>query len=225
MLSMREICGLSPVIPVLEVEDAKAAGALAKALVTGGLQVLEVTLRTPAALNAIKAMAAAVPEAIIGAGTLLSPLDVAAARRAGARFGVSPGATERVLEAASAEGLPLLPGAATPTEAMALAERGYDTLKLFPAEAIGGTALLKALAGPLPQIAFCPTGGVSPTNARAYLALPNVVCVGGSWVAPKAAVAAADWRGIEQLALRASKLGSGGGETVVRVAPRPSVER
>jgi 2-dehydro-3-deoxyphosphogluconate aldolase/(4S)-4-hydroxy-2-oxoglutarate aldolase len=202
----RDIARRAPVIPVLVVEDPAHARPLAEALVAGGLPALEVTLRTPAALDAIAAMAG-VPGGIVGAGTLLGPDDVRAAKAAGAAFGVSPGATDALLEACMAEGLPLLPGAATASEAMRLLERGYDMLKFFPAEAAGGVAYLRSLAGPLPQIAFCPTGGVSPANAADYLAAPNVICAGGSWVAPADKLAAGDWAGIEALARAAAKLG------------------
>jgi 2-dehydro-3-deoxyphosphogluconate aldolase/(4S)-4-hydroxy-2-oxoglutarate aldolase len=201
-----EICALAPVVPVLVVDDAATATDLARALVAGGLPALEVTLRTPAALEAIRAMAA-VPGGVVGAGTLLTPEDVRAAKAAGARFGVSPGATDRLLDACEAEGLPLLPGAATASEAMRLLERGYTALKFFPAEVAGGAAALKAIGAPIPQLHFCPTGGVSLANAPDYLALPNVMCVGGSWVAPKAMVAGRDWAGIERLAREAAALG------------------
>lgn len=203
----RRIAGLAPVVPVLVVDDVASAAPLARALVAGGLPALEVTLRTPAALEAIRAMAD-VEGGVVGAGTLVTPEDVRAAKAAGARFGVSPGATPTLLAAAEAEGLPMLPGAATASEAMALLERGYDMLKFFPAEASGGAAALKGIGAPLPQISFCPTGGVSPGNAMAYLGLPNVVCVGGSWVAPAAMVAAGDWAGIEALARAAANLGT-----------------
>lgn len=193
------ICNTAPVIPVLLVERADTAAALGQALVDGGLPVLEVTLRTKAALDVIAAMAE-VAGGIVGAGTLLTPQDVKNAKAAGAQFGVSPGATDILIDACEAEGLPLLAGAATATEAMRLLERGYTTQKFFPAEAAGGAKALGSLASPLPQITFCPTGGVSLTNARSYLALPNVVCVGGSWVAPKDAVAAGDWAQITTLA-------------------------
>lgn len=193
------ICNTAPVIPVLLVERADTAAALGQALVDGGLPVLEVTLRTKAALDVIAAMAE-VAGGIVGAGTLLTPQDVKNAKAAGAMFGVSPGATDILIDACEAEGLPLLAGAATATEAMRLLERGYTTQKFFPAEAAGGAKALGSLASPLPQITFCPTGGVSLTNARSYLALPNVVCVGGSWVAPKDAVAAGDWAQITTLA-------------------------
>lgn len=201
----KEICGLAPIVPVLVVEDVAHARPLAEALVAGGLPALEVTLRTPAALDVIAAMAE-VEGGIVGAGTLVTPDDVCAAKAAGAHFGVSPGATDALIAACEAEGLPLLPGAATASEAMALYERGYDMLKFFPAEASGGAPALKAIGAPLPQISFCPTGGVSPANANSYLSLPNVVCAGGSWVAPKDKVLAGDWAGIEALARDAAKL-------------------
>jgi 2-dehydro-3-deoxyphosphogluconate aldolase/(4S)-4-hydroxy-2-oxoglutarate aldolase len=178
---------------------------LAEALVAGGLPVLEVTLRTPAALEAIKAMAE-VPGGIVGAGTVLTSADARAAREAGARFAVSPGATPALLEACADEELPLLAGAVTASEVMALLERGYRTGKFFPAGTSGGAPALKALSSPLPQMTFCPTGGVSLANAPDYLSLPNVACVGGSWVAPKDLVAAGDWAGIEALARDAAAL-------------------
>ena len=195
----RDIAARAPVIPVLVLDDADQARPLAEALVAGGLPALEVTLRTPAALDCIRAMAD-VEGGIVGAGTLLTPEDVRAAKAAGARFGVSPGATDRLLQACIDEGLPLLPGAATASEVMALHERGFDMLKFFPAEASGGAPALKAIGAPIPQVAFCPTGGVSPGNMGDYLSLPNVVCVGGSWVAPKDRMDAGDWSGIEVLA-------------------------
>ncbi len=203
----REICELAPIIPVLVVHDPAHAQPLAKALVAGGLPVLEVTLRTPAALEVIAEMAK-VSGGVVGAGTLVSPSDVTSAIAAGARFGVSPGATEALLEAAEQQDLPMLPGAASASEAMALLARGYDMLKFFPAEAAGGVPFLKSLSSPLPQISFCPTGGVSPANASDYLGLPNVVCAGGSWVAPGDLVVAQDWDGITALAREAAKLGS-----------------
>lgn len=201
----REICALAPIVPVLVVDDVAQAHPLAEALVAGGLPALEVTLRTPAALDAIRAMAK-VPGGVVGAGTLVTPEDVRAAKEAGAQFGVSPGATDALIAACETEGLPLLPGAATASEAMALLEKGYDMLKFFPAEASGGAPALKAIGAPLPQISFCPTGGVSPSNARDYLSLSNVICAGGSWVAPKQMVESGDWAGIETLAREASKL-------------------
>jgi len=204
-LRAREIAALAPIIPVLVVDDAAHAQPLAKALVAGGLPALEVTLRTPAALDVIREMAQ-VPGGVVGAGTLLTPADVQAAKDAGAQFGVSPGATDRLLDACEEADLPLLPGAATASEAMRLLERGYTMLKFFPAEASGGAPALKAIGAPIPQISFCPTGGVSLKNASNYLSLPNVVCAGGSWVAPKDAVAAGDWQRIETLAREAAAL-------------------
>lgn len=201
----REICALAPIIPVIVIEDAATARPLAEALVAGGLPALEVTLRTPAALEAIRAMAQ-VPGGVVGAGTLVTPADVIAAKEAGAQFGVSPGATDELLAACEAAELPLLPGAATATEAMRLLARGYDMLKFFPAEASGGAPALRAIGAPLPQITFCPTGGVGPANARDYLALPNVICAGGSWVAPADRIAAGDWAAIELLAREAAQL-------------------
>ena len=202
----REVCALAPIVPVLVIKDAATARPLAEALVAGGLPALEVTLRTPAALDAIRAMSQ-VPGGVVGAGTLVTPADVKAAVAAGAKFGVSPGATDELVAACEAEGLPLLAGAATATEAMQMLARGYDLLKFFPAEASGGAPALKAIGAPLPQISFCPTGGVSPENAGTYLGLPNVVCAGGSWVAPADKVAAGAWDEIEALARAASQLG------------------
>lgn len=202
----REICALAPIIPVLVVADEAHARPLAEALVAGGLPALEVTLRTPAALAVIREIAT-VKGGVVGAGTLITPDDVKAAKDAGAMFGVSPGATDELLAACEAEDLPLLPGAATATEAMRLLARGYDMLKFFPAEAAGGAPALKAIGAPLPQISFCPTGGVNPANAQAYLSLSNVICAGGSWVAPNALVEAGKWDEIEALAREASRLG------------------
>lgn len=200
-----DLCMLAPVIPVLVIDDADTAEPLARALVAGGLPVLEVTLRTPAALEAIRRMAQ-VPGGRVGAGTLLTPQDVTAAKEAGATFGVSPGATAPLLDACEAADLPLLPGAATASEAMKLLERGYSVQKFFPAEASGGAAALRAIGAPMPQIRFCPTGGISPKNVSDYLGLSNTLCVGGSWVAPKDLVAAGDWDGIERLAREAAAL-------------------
>jgi 2-dehydro-3-deoxyphosphogluconate aldolase/(4S)-4-hydroxy-2-oxoglutarate aldolase len=201
-----DICKRAPIVPVLVVHDVAHARPLAEALVAGGLPALEVTLRTEAALAVIAEMAK-VEGGIVGAGTLLTPDDVKRAVDAGATFGVSPGATDKLLQAAEDLDLPMLPGAATASEAMRLLERGYDMLKFFPAEASGGAPALKALASPLPQIRFCPTGGVSIANAESYLSLPNVVCAGGSWVAPDALVRAGDWAAITELARAASQLG------------------
>lgn len=200
-----KICQLAPVVPVLVVDDASIAERLAQALIAGGLPALEVTLRTPAALDVIREMAK-VPGGTVGAGTLLTPKDVEAAKEAGATFGVAPGATDILLDACEANDLPLLPGVATATEAMRLLERGYTVQKFFPAEANGGAPALKAIGSPLPQVKFCPTGGVSLKNANDYLSLSNTLCVGGSWVAPKDKILAGDWAGIEQIAAEAAAL-------------------
>jgi 2-dehydro-3-deoxyphosphogluconate aldolase/(4S)-4-hydroxy-2-oxoglutarate aldolase len=205
-LKIREICNLAPVVPVLIVEDVAHAAPLAQALVAGGLRALEVTLRTPAALDAIRAMADAAPDAVVGVGTLRTAADVKASVAAGAKFGVSPGLSPAVMDAAEEAGLPMLPGVATPSEAMAAAERGLEILKFFPAEANGGVPVLKAWASPLAGLDFCPTGGVGPGNAAAYLGLKNVLCVGGSWVAPGDKVSSGDWDGITALAREASFL-------------------
>ena len=199
------LCNLAPVIPVLVLDDVATARPLAEALVAGGLPVLEVTLRTPVALDVISEMAK-VEGGVVGAGTLLTPQDVKNAVNAGATFGVSPGATDTLLDACEAADLPLLPGAATSSEVMGLLERGYRVQKFFPAEANGGARALKAIGAPLPQVKFCPTGGVSPANAPTYLGLSNTICVGGSWVAPKDLIAAKDWSAIEALAAEAAAL-------------------
>ena len=207
-MSIRQICELAPVVPVLIVDDVAHSAPMALALVSGGLKALEVTLRTPAALDAIRAMIDAVPEAVVGAGTLRTADDVKAAVTAGARFGVSPGFSAAVMDAAEDAGLPMLPGVATPSEAMEAAERGLDILKFFPAEANGGIPVLKAWASPLAGLTFCPTGGISPANAPDYLSLPNVLCVGGSWIAPTDRVRAGDWSAITTLARSAAALSS-----------------
>ena len=199
------LCHLAPIIPVLVVEDVAVARPLAEALIAGGLPVLEVTLRTGSALDVIREMAK-VEGGVVGAGTLLTPEDVQNAVNAGARFGVSPGATDRLLNACEAADLPLLPGAATASEAMALLERGYTVQKFFPAEANGGAPALKAIGAPIPQVRLCPTGGVSLKNAADYLGLSNVLCAGGSWVAPADLVTAGDWAAIETLAREAAAL-------------------
>jgi len=200
--NLRELASLAPVIPVLVIKDAAHAKPLAEALVAGGLFALEVTLRTPAALEAIHQMSK-VEGAVIGAGTVLGPNDVQQAQAAGATFAVSPGATPTLVQACEAERLPLMPGTATPSEVMALLERGYEMLKFFPAEAAGGIPMLKSIHGPLPQVAFCPTGGIRKDNLADYLDLPNVVCCGGTWVAPDAMLQAGDWDGIARLASEA----------------------
>ncbi|MFG2571695.1 bifunctional 4-hydroxy-2-oxoglutarate aldolase/2-dehydro-3-deoxy-phosphogluconate aldolase [Streptomyces sp. NPDC048481] len=198
------------VVPVVVVEDAGDAVPLARALVAGGLPAIEVTLRTPAALDAIREISGSVPEAVVGAGTVISPEQVTACARAGARFLVSPGWTDVLLTAMRACGLPFLPGVSTTSEVVALLERGVRDMKFFPAQAAGGTGYLRSLAGPLPQARFCPTGGIGPDNAPEYLALPNVCRVGGSWMVPAEAVAARDWSRIEGLARAASRLSAGG---------------
>lgn len=201
-----DLLDLSPVIPVVVVDDADHAVPLAEALLRGGVGVIELTLRTPAALAAIERIAAEVPQIVIGAGTITAPEHAEQAAKAGAAFLVTPGSTDRVLNAAEDTGLPLLPGAATVSEAMRLAERGLTALKFFPAEAAGGSDYLKSIGGPLPHLRFCPTGGITPESAPRYLALPNVGCVGGSWLAPKDALAAGDWGRIEALARAATEL-------------------
>ena len=207
-MNIREIVGLAPVIPVLTVTDLEHAVPLARALCTGGLKVLEITLRTPIALAAIEAMRKAVPDAVIGVGTLTRAVDFAAADRAGAQFGVTPGLTPELAAASRGARFPLLPGVMTPTELIAARHAGFNVLKLFPAEQAGGIDMLRALGAPFPDVLFCPTGGITRATAPDYLALSNVACVGGSWVAPGAMLAAGDWRGIEMLARDASALRS-----------------
>lgn len=194
------------VIPVIVLEDVAHAVPLARALVEGGIRMLEVTLRTPAALACIEAIAQEVPRAVAGAGTVRSAADVQAAGKAGARFAVSPGYTQSVGEACRDRGLPLLPGVATGSEVMAALEGGFTELKFFPAQQAGGAPMLKAFHGPFHDVRFCPTGGVSAANAREYLALPNVVCVGGSWLTPADAIKTGDWGRITQLAREAVAL-------------------
>lgn len=204
-LKAAEICALAPVVPVLVVHDLAHARPLAEALVAGGLPALEVTLRTPVALDVIREMAK-VEGGVVGAGTLLTPADVTAAIAAGATFGVSPGATDLLLDACEAADLPLLAGTSTASDVMRLLERGYTVAKFFPAEANGGAPALKAIGAPLPQMKFCPTGGISLKNANEYLSLSNTMCVGGSWVAPTDLVNKGDWKAIEELAREAAAL-------------------
>lgn len=199
---LRKAC----VVPVLTIERIEDAVPLARALVAGGLNVLEITLRTSTALAAIGAMVRGVPDAVIGAGTVLTPEQGATAMAQGARFLVSPGMSPRLVEAAAAWPVPFLPGVATASEAMALSDMGYSVLKFFPAEPAGGTAALKALGAPLADLVFCPTGGIDAAKAPAYLALPNVAAVGGSWVAPAKMVATGDWGAVTALARDASRL-------------------
>lgn len=205
-LSVLDIMRTSAVIPVIAIDDINHAVPLARALVAGGIRVLEVTLRTAHGLPAIRAMAEQVPDAIVGVGTLTQPREFAAARDAGAVFGVSPGLTPALIEAARASGLPLLPGVMTPSEVMAAREAGFRQLKLFPAMQAGGVGMLNALAGPLGDVMFCPTGGVSQENAPQFLACRNVACVGGSWLTPRDALEAGDWDRITALASAASAL-------------------
>lgn len=195
-----------PVIPVLEFHSVDEALHVSEALVTGGLPLLEITLRTPVALEAIRAVAAALPQACVGAGTVLNVEQLHAVRDAGAQFAVSPGLTPALAEGARGAGISLLPGVATASEAMAALDAGFTFLKFFPAQAAGGVPMLKSLGGPLPQLRFCPTGGIDAALAPSYLALPNVVCVGGSWVVPRDAVAGGDWGRIRALAEQARAL-------------------
>lgn len=206
MLTIEKIMTTSPVIPVMVVEHIEDAVPMAKALVSGGLKVLEVTLRTACALEAINQIKASVPEAIVGAGTVVTPQDLAESVHAGSEFLVSPGCTPQLLDAALHQSVPLLPGVVTPSEAMGLLARGVSAMKFFPAEAAGGIAMLKSIAGPLPQIKFCPTGGINKASAPNYLALENVLCVGGSWMLDKALVNRRDWATIKQQALEAAQL-------------------
>lgn len=204
--ALRKAIAGQKVIPVLKIERLADAVPLARALARGGLPAIEITLRTADAVDAIRIVAAEVPEAMVGAGTILNARHFAQAADAGARFIVSPGTTQELMDAAADSEVPLLPGAVTPSEIMAACEEGYSFLKFFPAGQAGGAAFLKALASPLAGVEFCPTGGVSAGNAKDYLALPNVTCVGGSWVAPDDAVKAGDWDRIEALARQASRL-------------------
>ena len=205
-MSPRQLLGLSPVMPVMVVADAALAVDTAAALVAGGLRVLEVTLRTAAAYDALRRIRDAVPQALVGAGSVLGPQQWQRARDHGAQFGVSPGLTPALADAAHAAGLPFIPGVATASEAMQAAVRGFEVLKLFPAQAAGGCRWLRSLHGPLPLLRFCPTGGIDATNAADYLALPNVDCVGGTWLTPADAVAARDWTRIRELARQAGRL-------------------
>ncbi len=200
----------APVIPVLVVEDATQAVPLARALVAGGLPVLEITLRSGAALDAIARIAKDVPEAVVGAGTVLNPAQFAAVQLAGARFVISPGATESLYAAAKDTGLPFLPAVASASEIMRALEQGFSRAKFFPAEASGGIAALKSFAGPFPQMRFCPTGGITEGNLAAYTAMPNVFAVGGSWLAPKDLLQKGDWAGITTLAQKAVRIAKGG---------------
>lgn len=205
-MNVLDVLRIGPVIPVIVIEELAHAVPLAKALLAGGVRVLEITLRSAVALDAIRVVAHEVPEAIVGAGTLTRPQDFAAAQAAGARFAVSPGLTPALIEAAQETQLPLLPGVMTPSDTIAARLAGWSALKLFPAQQAGGVGMLKALRGPFPDVLFCPTGGVSPDNAREFLALPNVACVGGSWLTPRDALVAGEWDKITALAQEASAL-------------------
>ena len=206
-LSIDQILKVAPVVPVMVVERIEDAVPLARALYNGGLKVLEITLRTPCALDAITAMVEALPDdAVIGAGTIITPKDLEAAIKAGSTFLVSPGTTPALIEAAKGNPIPLLAGVATPTEAMNLYVQGFTHQKFFPAKAAGGVPMLKSIGGPLPQITFCPTGGIDLARAPSYLALPNVACVGGTWMAPKELMKAGRWDEIERLAREAASL-------------------
>lgn len=189
-----------PVIPVIVIDDVAHAVPMARALVEGGVRVLEITLRTDAGLESMRRIIAEVPDAIVGAGTVLTPAQLEEVAAIGAAFAVSPGATPRLLDAAAQSPVPLLPGTSTASEVMTLLERGYSHMKLFPAEAVGGANLLASLASPLPGATFCPTGGIDPEKAKRYLALPNVVCVGGSWLVPRDAMRQGEWGKLTELA-------------------------
>ncbi|MDY0962602.1 bifunctional 4-hydroxy-2-oxoglutarate aldolase/2-dehydro-3-deoxy-phosphogluconate aldolase [Massilia sp. CFBP9026] len=204
-MTLLEIMRSASVIPVIAIDDPDHAVPLAKALVAGGIRVLEVTLRTEHGLGAIRAMSQ-VEGAIVGVGTLTQPEEFAASRDAGAVFGVSPGLTQALIDAAKSSGLPLLPGVMTPSEVMAAREQGFRQLKLFPAVPAGGVGMLNAIGGPLPDVTFCPTGGISIESAPKFLACKNVACVGGSWLTPKDAIAAGDWAHITELARAAAAL-------------------
>ncbi|TPQ25435.1 bifunctional 4-hydroxy-2-oxoglutarate aldolase/2-dehydro-3-deoxy-phosphogluconate aldolase [Methylomonas sp. EFPC3] len=205
-VTIKQVMTTSPVMPVMVINNLENAVPLAKALVDGGLKVLEITLRTPVALDAIRQIKAEVPGAIVGAGTIINVQTLHHALDAGAQFIVSPGVTESLLDAALETSVPLLPGVITPSEVMRLLDKGITAMKFFPAEAAGGIPMLKSLGGPLPQVTFCPTGGVNPKNAPEYLALNNVACVGGSWMAPADLVDAGDWAEITRRAAVASAL-------------------
>lgn len=205
-ITINDVMTTSPVMPVMVINQIEQAVPLARALVEGGLKVLEITLRTPVALECIRRIKEEVPDAIVGAGTIINTQTLHQAIDAGAQFIVSPGLTPSLLDASLTCGIPILPGVVTPSEVMRLLEKGITSMKFFPAEAAGGIPMLKSIGGPLPQVTFCPTGGVNPTNARQYLALPNVACVGGSWMAPAELVDAGDWTEITRRAAEAAAL-------------------
>ena len=206
-MKIDDILTLGPVMPVIVIDEAEHAVALADALLAGGIRTIEVTLRTDAALDAVRAIRDARPDMVVGVGTIISPALARAAISAGAQFGVCPGATDAVLDGCEAAGLPLLPGATTVSEMMRLAERGYNRLKFFPATAAGGPAFLKSLISPLPDLRFCPTGGITESTAPDWLSLANIPCLGGSWIAPAGDIKSGDFAGITARALKASRLG------------------
>lgn len=205
-LTADEVMKLSPVMPVVVIENAADAEPLARALLAGGIRTIEITMRTPAALDAIRSVSKAAPEMIVGAGTVLNQDDLDAAIESGARYALSPGGTPKLMKAARNASIPFIPGVATASEIMRGFDLGYTHFKFFPAEQMGGAAALKAHIGPMPQARFCPTGGITPANAPAYLALGNVVCLGGSWIAPSDKIKAHDWAGIEAAARQAAAL-------------------
>ena len=205
-MDIRSVLAASPVMPVIVLEEVAHAVPLARALVAGGIRVLEVTLRTPVALDCMRAIAAEVPEALLGAGTVLSAADLDAAAKAGAVFAISPGASPALLQAARTSPIPFLPAVMTPSDVITAMDAGFDTFKLFPAAQAGGMAMLKAMGGPFPQARFCPTGGIDAASAPAFLALPNVACVGGSWLCPAELVRAGNWDAITALARAAAAL-------------------
>jgi 2-dehydro-3-deoxyphosphogluconate aldolase / (4S)-4-hydroxy-2-oxoglutarate aldolase len=205
-ITQPSLLDLAPVIPVVVIGDRADAVPMARALVAGGVPVIEVTLRSAAALDAIRAIATEVPEMTVGAGTICTAEQGDAAMGAGARFLVSPGATDRLLDALQAGPLPFLAGTATPSDMLRLLERGITEAKLFPATAVGGAALLRAVHGPLPQLRFCPTGGITAATAAEFLTLPNVGCVGGTWLTPADVIAAGDWAAVTELARAAAAL-------------------
>lgn len=205
-LTPEDVLRLSPVMPVVVIEDATNAVPLARALLAGGVKTIEITLRTPAALGAIRAIAADVPDMIVGAGTVLTADDLDAAISAGARYALSPGGTPKLMKAARKASIPFIPGVSTSSEIQRGLELGYTCFKLFPAEQLGGASTLKALAGPFPNVRFCPTGSITLEKAPSYLALGNVLCVGGSWIAPPEKIKAGDWAGIESAARQAAAL-------------------
>jgi len=207
--TIKDIMAISPIVPVMVINNVEHAVPLAHALVKGGLKVLEITLRTPAALESIRRIRAEVPEAIVGAGTIINIETLNKAIDAGAEFIVSPGTTDKMIDAALATGVPLLPGIANPSQAMSLLEKGITEMKFFPAEAAGGIPMLKSIGAPIPQISFCPTGGVSQKNVKEYYNLSNVACVGGSWMCAASLVDAEDWGEITRLSIEAIALATG----------------